>query len=206
MHFGDETVQKLDCGHLLHDKCIAQVIQCAASESNIKCPLCRAPLLKRQTSTCQGNIRIGRDWLEMYRIEIDWVTSIESAHLEEQINEMNMHQIERGYGLRNLNVDPNHSGNGIAFDRGSAIHSVHDRRQVLPRAHAIWQEYQEQLTTDTAAATLRAQSAWKAYEDHMQNEIDEYEANAVAAWLEEENRIEIGRMAMESEYALTLIR
>jgi hypothetical protein len=195
MHFGDETVKRLDCGHLLHHKCIAQVIHCAASESSVKCPLCRAPIMKRQTIKCRETIR--RNWLETQLIETDWIPSIESAYLEEQFGEHNTQELDRGYGLQNSNGGTSRLGDGVVFDRDSTIHSVRDMGEVSPTAHAIWQGYQEQITNDTVAATLRAQAAWKEYEDNMTNEINEYESRAMAAWLEEENRIEIGRIAME---------
>lgn len=196
MHFGDETVKKLDCGHLLHHKCIAQVIQCAASESSVKCPLCRAPIMKRLTIKCRETVR--RDWLET-QSETALISSIESAYLEEQFGEHNTHELERGYGLQNSNEGTSRLGDDVVFDSDSTIHSVRDRGEASPTAHAIWQGYQEQMTNYTVAATLRAQAAWKEYEDNMTNEINEYESRATAAWLEEENRIEIGGIAMESE-------
>jgi hypothetical protein len=136
--------------------------------------------------------------LETQSIETAWISSIESAYLEEQFGEHNTHELERGYGLQNSNGGTGRLGDDVVFDRDSSIHSVR-RGEVSTTAHAIWQGYQEQITNDTVAATLRAQAAWKEYEDNMTNEINEYESRAMAAWLEEENRIEIGIIAMESE-------
>jgi len=174
-----KAVKKLSCGHLLHENCLDQVIKCAGSIYNAKCPLCRAQLNERPTTLPE------RSHSYWHRVEVEWRSSIE----DEYMLEADSHRIRRSFAWRITRDEEMHSDSGSGTWIGDEQLLSNERSRTLPRAETVWREYRDQMTSESAEAMLRAGVAWKEYEDHIENERSEYESRAASAWEEQEHRI-----------------
>lgn len=192
--FDEESVKKLECGHVLHNGCVRKVIQCAGTIYDAKCPLCRAPMKKQPNRSKEMNRR-DWEWDELQRIEDDWTLSIEEV-MSEDHDETDTFQFQRSYGQWDVEETTDQV---VARVRDQELRIVNERHRSVSIAHAVWHAYEEQATEETLRANTRARAAWKQYEDHMVNEISGYESRTMAAWLEQEYRIEIDRRAVESQ-------
>lgn len=203
MNFNDEkAVTRLDCNHVLHDRCIQEVIRCAGSVYDAKCPLCRAPIKKHSKRT-EDNFRY---WAEHHRIASEWISSIDRPFDDEHSDRDDVYALQRSYGQWDVEYDGNDlESESESRNRNQSIHIAVERRLAATspsRAQAVWQAYEHQVQRQVADSNLRAEAAWKEYDDHMKHEINEYESREIAAWLEQEHRIEIDGAAVESSQAM----